>query len=238
MRIKPFLLFFLFFLIFSCQDEAPKISFVEINHSLAGTNVVEINIPKALGSSEISEKINAALETKVISCLSTNDNNNVNTKTLKESINSFNKEFENFKNNFPNSQQLWEAQIDGEVLYQSDDIISASITSYINTGGAHGNLNITLLNFNPKTGNPIPNDKLFDDLEIFKKIVKPYFLQSIQHKDIRGVETFTIPKNIGFKEDGIILLYNTYEIAPYSEGIIEFTVPFEKIKSCLVFDSF
>ena len=238
MRIKAFLLFFLFVLIFSCQEEVPKISFIELNHSLADTNVVEINIPKAIGDSEITEKINAALETKVISCLNTNDSINSNTKTLKESINSFNKEFENFKNNFPKSQQLWEAQIDGEVLYQSDDIISASITSYINTGGAHGNLNVTFLNFSTKTGSLIPNDKLFDDLEIFKKIVKPYFLQSIKNKEISDNETFRIPQNIGFKEDGLILLYNTYEIAPYSVGIIEFIVPFEEIKSCLVFDSF
>ena len=238
MRIKTFLLFFLFILIFSCQDETPKISFLEINLSLADTNLVEINIPKAVGNSEITEKINETFETKVISCLNTNGSNKSNTKTLKESINSFNTEFKNFKNNFPNSQQLWEAQIDGEVLYQSDAIISASITSYINTGGAHGNLYVTLLNFSAKTGNPIPNEKLFDDLEIFKKIVKPYFLQSIKNKEVSSIETFTIPPNIGFNEDGIILLYNTYEIAPYSEGIIEFTVPFEKIKSCLAFDSF
>ena len=38
-----------------------------------------------------------------------------------------------------------------------------------------------------------------------------------------------LPENIGFSDEGVILLYNVYEIAPYSEGITEFTIPFEEV---------
>ena len=125
-------------------------------------------------------------------------------------------------------------------MYQSNDIISIAITSYINTGGAHGILNINFLNFNPITGNLIPNDKLINDIKGFKEVAKPFFAKSIKNKDtgITQTSTFPLAKNIAYCEDGIIVLYNTYEIAPYSSGIIEFTIPFEIASPFLVFNSF
>ncbi len=37
-------------------------------------------------------------------------------------------------------------------MYQSSEVISVALTSYINTGGAHGVLTITFLNFDAETG--------------------------------------------------------------------------------------
>lgn len=240
MHFRPFSLILLFIILFSCKNEDPAISFKESTFSQKNTSSVEINIPMALGESHSIEKINTAIENKVISSLNTFDTDHTGRTTITENINLFNKQFESFKADFPESNQVWEAQIDGELMFQSDEIISISITSYINTGGAHGNLNITFLNFNAKTGDLIPVNELFNNLEAFKKVVKPYFLRSIKDKEVttNKIEGFTLPKNIALNDEGIILLYNPYEIAPYSTGIIEFIVPFEEINSFLVFNSF
>jgi hypothetical protein len=44
-----------------------------------------------------------------------------------------------------------------------------------------------------------------------------------------------MPANIGYNDEGVIFLYNVYEIAPYARGIIEFTMPFETISEFLKF---
>lgn len=241
MYVKTILLIFsLSAIVFSCKDESPIIAFTENNFLLSNENIVEINIPKAMGNPEIADKINSALENIVNSYLNTSETDNNSLKTIHENIHLFNEDFENFKADFPESHQVWEAQFDGELLYQSNDIISIAITSYIDTGGAHGILNITFLNFNPITGNLIPNDKLINDLEGFKEIAQPFFVTSIKNKDtgITQATEFPLAKNIAYCEDGIIVLYNTYEIAPYSSGIIEFTIPFEIAAPFLVFNSF
>jgi len=42
----------------------------------------------------------------------------------------------------------------------------------VNTGGAHGSLNITFLNFNPENGNLLSLRDIINDLETFKNLAK------------------------------------------------------------------
>ena len=46
---------------------------------------------------------------------------------------------------------------------------------------------------------------------------------------------FQLPESIGFSDEGVIVLYNTYELASYSQGITEFTIPYEEANSFLKF---
>ena len=69
----------------------------------------------------------------------------------------------------------------------------------------------------------------------FIKLSEIYFNLKLQEKlkengfnDYFFGDSFQLPENIGFSDEGVILLYNVYEIAPYSEGITEFTIPFEE----------
>ncbi|GAA4966543.1 DUF3298 and DUF4163 domain-containing protein [Algibacter aquimarinus] len=222
-------------LLFSCVEDV-NISFEEVY--ISSENRIEINIPKAKGNKTIVEVINTDIETAVARELYIGSADSESPKTINESINLFNEEFHVFKTDFPESEQIWEAQIDGEVLFQSPEIISVSITSYVNTGGAHGILNITFLNFESTTGKQIPNKNLFTDSDSLKEIVKKHVIEATRKKDIVfEPENFQLPQNIGYTEDGVIFLYNTFQIGPYSSGIIEFTIPFEEIKSYLVFNS-
>lgn len=222
-------------LLFGCVKDV-NISFEEVY--ISSENRIEINIPKAKGNKTIVEVINTDIETAVARELYIGSADSESPKTINESINLFNEEFHVFKTDFPESEQIWEAQIDGEVLFQSPEIISVSITSYVNTGGAHGILNITFLNFESTTGKQIPNKNLFTDSDSLKEIVKKHVIEATRKKDIVfEPENFQLPQNIGYTEDGVIFLYNTFQIGPYSSGIIEFTIPFEEIKSYLVFNS-
>ncbi len=232
---KSLIAFCLISFFMSCEKETALV-FLDSNITTENNSIVEINIPIASGNSKTSSLINAVIENTIASALQIDDTKDWSFKSIEESITTFNKEYNQFIANFPDSSQHWEAQIDGEVIYQSPKIISVAITSYVNTGGAHGNLNITFKNFNTATGKPIINNSLFKNIDAFKKMALPYFNEAI--KDKEGVfesNSFELPANIAYNDAGIICLYNTYEIAAFSTGIIEFIIPYSEVNSLLVF---
>ena len=84
----------------------------------------------------------------------------------------------------------------------------------------------------------IENNNLFNDLEAFKRIAKTHFDKTVKDKNtLFEPDNFILPANIGYTEDGLMLLYNVYEIAPYSTGTIEFTIPYEEVDPVLVLNS-
>ena len=225
-----------FFLFQTCLEET-TVTFSEANITTKNNTLVEVNIPKASGDKSLTDRINSEIAATIMSELHLGDPDHVTSKSIKESIETFNKEYQSFISDFPETEQIWEAQIDGEVIFQSEDIITISLTSYVSTGGAHGVLHIALLNFNPQTGKRISNTDLVNDLEGFKTVAKPFFDDAIDDKNILfEPDNFTLPANMGYSEEGLFMLYNVYEIAPYSSGVIDFTIPFENVNDFLVFD--
>ncbi|MCF7566904.1 DUF3298 and DUF4163 domain-containing protein [Sabulilitoribacter arenilitoris] len=227
-----------FFMLSSCKEKT-QITFYETNLTSKNNHIIEVNIPLAIANDKVAKAINSTIKSYIITALQIEESNDSVIKSVEESIENFNNEYNSFISKFPESTQEWEAQIDGEVIFKTPYIISVSLTAYTNTGGAHGNLNISFLNFNASTGETIENNKLFKNINAFKKIAKAYFKANLEDKDlIFDTENFQLPKNIGYSDDGIILLYNTYEIAPYASDIIEFSIPFEVVKPYLIFNRF
>jgi hypothetical protein len=234
---KHLLIICSFFIIIAC-DEDIKISFSEINISSEHNNIVEVNIPKANGNKAIADNINSEIQKIIITALHIGESDSITSKSIEESILMFNQEYNTFKTDFPETLPTWDAQIDGEIMFQSSEIISLAITAYINTGGAHGTLHISSLSFETETGRIISNSKLFNNVEDFKKIAKTYLNEALKEKDlVLDNESFKLPANIAYSEHGLVLLYNTNEIASYSDGIIEFVIPFGVAKPYLVFNS-
>jgi hypothetical protein len=113
-------------------------------------------------------------------------------------------------------------------------VITISVDSYTFTGGAHGNSVITLLNFDPETGNLYTQNDIFIKSNKLTELVEKYFKKESVSKsnndgDYFFGEDFKLPENVGFNEEGVIFLYNTYEIASYAQGITEFTIPYAEI---------
>ncbi|WP_111307815.1 DUF3298 and DUF4163 domain-containing protein [Confluentibacter sediminis] len=239
MNSKKFCFISFCFLLLFCCNEEQKLVFVDSNITTEHNTLVEVIIPTATGdNNSIVSSINSDITNEVIKALHTGGSETITSKSIEESIITFNEEFTAFKLDFPESPQPWEAQIDGEIMHQSPEIISMSITSYINTGGVQGSLNISFLNYDTKTGQRIKNIDLFKNIEGFKEIAKQYFENTLENKDNAfDVNGFELPENIGYIDEGVILLYNAYEIAPYASDIIEFTIPFEKVNAYLNFDS-
>ena len=64
--------------------------------------------------------------------------------------------------------------------YQSPEVICIAINGYTNTGGAHGNMNITLYNFDAQTGALLELNDIIKDVEGFSQVVKTHFKKEIE----------------------------------------------------------
>ena len=93
-------------LLFSCKDDIDT-TFEDINITTEENTIVEVNIPKALGNTSISNAINSAINKEVIADLHIGEPESIRTTTIKESITTFNKEFDNFQTDFPETTQVW-----------------------------------------------------------------------------------------------------------------------------------
>jgi hypothetical protein len=208
--------------------------FSDVTITSENNAIVTVNIPKAIGNTLADNRINSEISQVIISALHIGNRDNITSKSVKESITNFNTEYESFLKIFPESEAIWEAQIDGEIMYQSPEIISIALTTFTNTGGATGILNISFLNFDSETGKRLENNQLINNLKDFKVKAEPYFKHAIEDIDaLLDSEQFKLPVNIGYSDDGIILLYNIQDIAPYFDDVLEFAIPFEDVKDLL-----
>jgi len=220
---------------FACEEDV-KIEFSDALIETSANADVSINYPKAEGNKVVSELINSKLQNYIISQTNLSDDS-LSNLTIDEAIKRFNSEFIKFKTDFPESSQKWEAFIDGEVTYRSPEVISIAINSYLDTGGAHGNTTIKFFNFNPQTGQDYSKTELINDIKGLSEIVSATLEEKLKSdsddpmEDFFFGQDFQLPESLGFSDEGLIILYNPYEISSYSQGIIEFTIPYKDVSS-------
>ncbi|MEF3078414.1 DUF3298 and DUF4163 domain-containing protein [Winogradskyella poriferorum] len=231
------LLFLFLTLIFSCSNETKTVSFENNSYENHYEADISVSIDEAIGNSEVSKIINFKIKEAIISTLS-----DVTKKTSLESVlEDFDTEFITFKKQFPEaSHPAWELHIETEKVYQSEEIITLSINTYEFKGGAHGNDKIKFLNLNANTGEVYKLSDIIDNSDDFKALAKDHFLKSIdaakennQIEDYFFGKPFQLPENIGFSDDGLVFLYNVYEVASYDQGYTEFVIPFDAVESYL-----
>jgi hypothetical protein len=156
----------------------------------------------------------------------------------------FVKDFDEAKKEFPESAMGWYYNARVEVTILSDTLLSLSARNESFTGGAHGGYGTYFININPVTGASLT---LRDFLkagyeEDLRKIAEQEFRKSLEMSDTtswaeQGFEfpddKFQLNSNYGFTSQGILFVFNIYEIGPYVLGAQEFLIPYNKIKSWL-----
>ncbi|MCA0131425.1 DUF3298 and DUF4163 domain-containing protein [Winogradskyella alexanderae] len=223
-----------------CENEPKPVVFKTIEIDSKYEAEIQVTLDKAQGNSQLTRAINANIENSIVNTINTNEKDS----TLNDILESFNKEYLKFKSEFPDeSDPIWELYVETEKTYQSEAVISIAISTYEFMGGAHGNDQITLLNINAQSGEVIKNENLVSDTLALKELAKEYFIKALETdsndtslEDYFYGDSFQLPKNMGLGEEGLIMLYNTYEIASYAQGYTEFVIPYEAITSLLKFN--
>lgn len=158
-------------------------------------------------------------------------------------LTSFINSYEKLQKEYPNDKFGWEADIKGSVKYQSENILNIEINHYTYTGGAHGYQGLRSLLFDINTGKSISNDQLFTNREAFKAFAEKKFRAKYKipaNKPINATglmfekETFHLPQNIFFTDNGLLLYYNSYEVASYADGTKELLLPYTEVNDFLL----
>lgn len=131
----------------------------------------------------------------------------------------------------------WTLEAFSKVLRANDNWFVVAIDAYVFTGGAHPNSFRTILNYDLRQGQLISLEDIVVDKAAFSVVAERIFRRE------KGIEQSTSFEQAGyFMEDfklstqfalmptGLLLFYNTYEIAPYVVGVTEFEIPYEEVE--------
>lgn len=134
-----------------------------------------------------------------------------------------------------------------EIMYNSDDIISYTVSFENYTGGAHGAHTYNNYVLNLKTGKPITEEDIFveDYQDNLAKILVDYIAKQNDLKDIKELEDigfFSVDEifpngNFLVDDSGITYSFNEYEIAAYVVGVTNVHIPYEEIRFLLLDES-
>ncbi len=237
-RIIPFFILTLFLI--ACDSEIKPASFETTAVETSFEAEISAVYSKAIGNSDLSKTINTNVEKAIIETLNTPEKKS----DLNAVLEAFNNEYLTFKNEFSEvTEPIWELHIETELSYQSESVITLAISTYEFKGGAHGNDKIKFLNLDAKTGEVLNFDDLITQKDDFKTLAEEHFEKSLITKDNNLKmedfffgEPFHLPENIGFSEDGLVLLYNVYEVASYDRGYTEFMIPYSEVEPYLKVD--
>lgn len=228
---------FAFILVLSCESES-KLTYDTLQ--LKGENCgscpsIIINVPEMLDESSVAKSINRALHEEIISILSFSEDENID--NVDKAIASFTESYKELKAKFP-EETLWEAKIDGQVVYEDVNLITIKLDAYSFTGGAHGYASTSYLNFDKGQSAELENWELFSDEAGFTKFAETKFRiqeKIPQDKNINATgfmfegDVFHLAHNIGYTPEGIQMIYNQYEVASYADGPIVLTLPYNEI---------
>ncbi|MDV7137850.1 DUF4163 domain-containing protein [Maribacter sp. TH_r10] len=241
--MKTQISFFLFILILlGCKDDGKLVFEPQIISEEACEECPKINIeiPKPLEESKLSETINTALNEELISLLVYDDE--IEATTVSEAIRSFKNGYNELQKLYPDETTRWEAKITGTVSYEDKNMLTIALNSYLFTGGAHGYTTRRFLNFDKRKGEEIESWELFKDKEHFEHFAETKFRiqeEIPQEGPINSTgfmfeeDRFYLPENIGFTQEGLVLLFNQYEVASYADGAITLVLPFNEVKNYL-----
>ncbi len=120
-----------------------------------------------------------------------------------------------------------------EIVYQSQTELALKLTAYEYTGGAHGNTTVKSFNIDLKNLKGYKLAEKFPNLNVDKiaeyctnyclKNNIPIFDNMIKASpDLFNVWNFT--------NEGLLLTFQPYSIAPYSSGVIEIHIPKSELK--------
>ncbi len=117
------------------------------------------------------------------------------------------------------------------------------MTTDVYEGGAHGICQHLVLNFDAETGHVITLDSIMAEgyqyqleemlLAELRRQTKTHSLDELHEQGYLMASEIYAPQNYRLEEDGIVFIYNVYEIAPYATGITELTLTYEQLKKIL-----
>ncbi len=152
-------------------------------------------------------------------------------------------EFRAFVVEFPDASGGWSIEVEGTPVYNTERVATLDIHERASTGGAHPNSRRRLVSFDVETGQLLGIDDLTNDLEALTSLAErqlgiDYDLEPGDDLESAGFwfndeVGFSLPDNVGVVAEGLIFHWDPYEIAPYSMGPINLSVPASELEAII-----
>jgi hypothetical protein len=124
--------------------------------------------------------------------------------------------------------------------YTTDKLVTFTKTVYVYLGGAHGNTFVGGNTFRNSDGRKFGWDMFrtdFDYIELFKKALMQQYFKVKTEKELDDLLMLPtpgyLPKPVSdpyLTKEGVVFVYQQYEIAPYAAGLPKFTLPYSEVK--------
>ena len=133
------------------------------------------------------------------------------------------------------SSLSWADYTEGRFTASRENVVSYTAVKYTYSGGAHGMTSEVAYNFDRKTGDAITEEEFFKDgyVPALTKLLTrhlPESLESPSDTSYLFLKEIEPNGNFSITDTGITYIFNQYEIAPYSMGIIRISIPWEEIE--------
>ncbi len=237
-------LFLTFFTIASCSKELEfETKTFEKRTSLKCQGLcpkITIKVPVAQNgqvADSINDKIFSTLKNIV-----TFGENPYDSKDYQGLADDFIASYEKLQKEDPEELIGWEGDVAGRLVHKSAKVLNIELQHYIFTGGAHGYSGKTSLLFNLETGRSIPRDSVFTDVATVTKIAEKHFREKFKVPENAPINSnglmfengkFALPQTFFYSDKGILLYYNTYEIASYADGPRDVMLPYSEVDKFL-----
>jgi|GEM_PF-451690 Protein of unknown function (DUF3298). len=134
----------------------------------------------------------------------------------------------------------WYLKVRYNILMNDGKMLSIQYFSDDYMGGAHGTYRYHYTNLDLKNPSSLTIPDMVTDLVVFAERAEEAFRHHFKIPEGKNLDNFwfpqgkfILPTEYGFSPEGIILHYNVYEIAPYSDGDIKVLIPYSNIKDIL-----
>lgn len=234
LHLKLFIITFLTILLFtnslaissaSTIASVPKISFKEMRYS---NDYISVNLSIPMISYQENKNVEKRINT-ILNGDITSFKNQTET-SAKEAYK------ESKKHNF--HFLPYEALETYKVTYNNGKLLSIPVVFYTYTGGAHGNTLQEPYNFDLETGEKLTLKDIFKEGSNYKDILKDVIKSSIEENPdiyfddaINTVDKLSDNQHFYITNDNLVIFYDLYELAPYSSGIREFSIPLSSLSS-------
>lgn len=118
--------------------------------------------------------------------------------------------------------------------YNGRELLSIHISRYYFAGGAHGVTTLKTINIDKNTGKEIMLKDLFKENFDFKAVINKEVSSQIEKnkgeyfpEDFKGINDNT---EFFLSDEGVVIYYQLYEIAPYVKGIPKFEIKYDLVK--------
>lgn len=176
-------------------------------------------------------------QTKIIQNINSTISNTVTTAKdkIEKDSEEYKKSYEADSNKDNTIKYQYEAIYNYKIAYNKNNILSIPLTMYEFTGGAHGLTNIKSFNYDLATGKELKLEDLFKANSNYKEVINNHIKEEISKQPeiyFQGQDAFSsIKDNQDFyiSDEGIVIYFSLYDIAPYSSGIPMFTITWDEI---------